>query len=147
MGGAQLIRDNTPAICRMLGKEIHCDDEMQDINIQVALSTVEEAAAAMSSEAMSGQVLPTAVLGAYPLVINEPHGVVFGMAPWNAPLILGLRAVCAPLAAGNTVVFQVLPSKCRSPPLSCPWARPLGPAGLYVDVQIGGWLLTAARAL
>ena len=27
-------------------------------------------------------------------------------APWHAPLILGLRAICVPLACGNTVVLK-----------------------------------------
>jgi len=32
--------------------------------------------------------------------------VVFGIAPWNAPIILGVRAVAMPLACGNTVVLK-----------------------------------------
>src|SRR5579859_195081 len=47
-------------------------------------------------------------LGGMALVIKEPYGVVVGMAPWNAALLLGLRAVCAPIACGNTAVY--LPS-------------------------------------
>jgi vanillin dehydrogenase len=39
------------------------------------------------------------------LVTKEPYGVVVGMAPWNAALFLGFRAVCAPIACGNTVVY------------------------------------------
>jgi len=39
------------------------------------------------------------------LVVKEPYGVVVGIAPWNAALILGFRAVCAPVACGNTVVY------------------------------------------
>jgi acyl-CoA reductase-like NAD-dependent aldehyde dehydrogenase len=31
---------------------------------------------------------------------------VLGMAPWNAPVILGVRAVALPLACGNTVVLK-----------------------------------------
>ena len=43
----------------------------------------------------------------YAMVFNEPMGVVLGIAPWNAPILLGLRALVAPLAAGNTVIFKV----------------------------------------
>jgi acyl-CoA reductase-like NAD-dependent aldehyde dehydrogenase len=32
--------------------------------------------------------------------------VVVGIAPWNAPIILGTRAVAMPLACGNTVVLK-----------------------------------------
>ncbi|KAH7035470.1 aldehyde dehydrogenase domain-containing protein [Microdochium trichocladiopsis] len=40
------------------------------------------------------------------LVLREPYGVIFAMAPWNAPYALGFRAVVGPVAAGNTVVFK-----------------------------------------
>ena len=36
----------------------------------------------------------------------QPAGVVVGIAPWNAPVILGTRAVATPLAYGNTVVLK-----------------------------------------
>jgi benzaldehyde dehydrogenase (NAD) len=32
--------------------------------------------------------------------------VVLGIAPWNAPVILGVRAIAVPLACGNTVVLK-----------------------------------------
>jgi acyl-CoA reductase-like NAD-dependent aldehyde dehydrogenase len=38
--------------------------------------------------------------------VRQPAGVVVGIAPWNAPVILGTRAVAAPLAYGNTVVLK-----------------------------------------
>jgi len=31
---------------------------------------------------------------------------VLGLAPWNAPVILGVRAIATPLACGNTVVLK-----------------------------------------
>lgn len=41
-----------------------------------------------------------------PIVRYEPLGVCVGIAAWNAPLMLGFRAVAYPLAAGNTVVMK-----------------------------------------
>jgi len=38
--------------------------------------------------------------------MRQPVGVVLGMAPWNAPVILGVRAIAAPLACGNTVILR-----------------------------------------
>jgi benzaldehyde dehydrogenase (NAD) len=38
--------------------------------------------------------------------MRVPAGVVLGIAPWNAPVILGVRAVAVPLACGNTVVLK-----------------------------------------
>ncbi|KAF3902964.1 Omega-crystallin [Dactylellina cionopaga] len=43
------------------------------------------------------------------IVSKVPYGVVAAIAPWNAPLILGLRAILAPIAAGNTVVMLAAP--------------------------------------
>ena len=36
--------------------------------------------------------------GANALILKEPYGVVLGIAPWNAPYVLGLRACLQPLA-------------------------------------------------
>ncbi|KAK5064360.1 hypothetical protein LTR84_000193 [Exophiala bonariae] len=40
------------------------------------------------------------------LLVKEPYGVVLAISPWNAPYVLGLRAVLTPLAMGNTVIFK-----------------------------------------
>lgn len=101
------IKQNEIILKALIKAEIHCDDMWADIQVHGGIGVLEECAAALSSEVANGQILPTMVDGAYPLVVNEPYGVVLGMAPWNAPLILGLRAIAAPLAAGNTVIFRV----------------------------------------
>jgi len=44
--------------------------------------------------------------GTYALVVKEPYGVVLGIAPWNAPYILGTRAILYALAAGNTAILK-----------------------------------------
>ncbi|KAK5703306.1 hypothetical protein LTS12_028338 [Elasticomyces elasticus] len=49
--------------------------------------------------------VPTAVQD-NAMVLKEPYGVVLGIAPWNAPYILGTRAVAIPLAAGNTTILK-----------------------------------------
>ena len=40
------------------------------------------------------------------MVLKEPYGVILSIAPWNAPYILGFRAVVYALAGGNTVVLK-----------------------------------------
>ncbi|KAJ4299923.1 hypothetical protein N0V90_005170 [Kalmusia sp. IMI 367209] len=40
------------------------------------------------------------------LVVKEPYGVVLGIAPWNAPYILGIRAILYALAAGNATILK-----------------------------------------
>ncbi|MBD8892189.1 aldehyde dehydrogenase [Roseibium litorale] len=38
--------------------------------------------------------------------VRVPAGVCLAIAPWNAPLALGIRAIAFPLAFGNTVIFK-----------------------------------------
>jgi benzaldehyde dehydrogenase (NAD) len=51
-------------------------------------------------------VIPSNVPGSIAMALRRPAGVVLGIAPWNAPVILGVRAVAVPLACGNTVVLK-----------------------------------------
>jgi len=53
-----------------------------------------------------GTVIPADMPGAFAMGLRQPVGVVAGLAPWNAPLILSLRSVVAPMAFGNTVVLK-----------------------------------------
>ena len=62
-------------------------------------------AAAMTTQ-IAGEVIPSDHHGTMAMAVRQPCGVVFGMAPWNAPVILGVRAIAMPLACGNTVVLK-----------------------------------------
>ncbi|KAF4628492.1 hypothetical protein G7Y89_g9664 [Cudoniella acicularis] len=44
--------------------------------------------------------------GAGVIIYKEPYGVVLGIAPWNAPYHLGIRAIIYALATGNTVILK-----------------------------------------
>lgn len=72
-------------------------------NVAFAASLLEEAAA-MTSQ-IGGEVIPSDH-GALAMAVRQPAGVCLGMAPWNAPVILGVRALALPLACGNTVVLK-----------------------------------------
>lgn len=37
---------------------------------------------------------------------KEPYGVILEIVPWNAPIILLLRAIFFPVATGNTVIIK-----------------------------------------
>jgi vanillin dehydrogenase len=52
------------------------------------------------------QEIPSHIPGKRANAVRQPVGVVVGIAPWNAPVVLGVRAVAAPLAYGNTVVLK-----------------------------------------
>ena len=73
-------------------------------NVGLAADMLREAAAAITQPA--GEVLTTSTPGALSLSLRQPAGVVASFAPWNAPVILGIRAVAVPLAVGNTVVLK-----------------------------------------
>ncbi|WP_144098413.1 aldehyde dehydrogenase [Croceicoccus sediminis] len=73
-------------------------------NLGLAASTVREAAA-MTTQ-IAGEVIPSDKPGCVAMALKEPVGVLLGIAPWNAPIILGVRAIAMPLACGNTVIFK-----------------------------------------
>ena len=52
------------------------------------------------------EAVTSAVPGLESLAVRRPVGVCVAIAPWNAPVILGTRAIAWPLAFGNTVVFK-----------------------------------------
>jgi acyl-CoA reductase-like NAD-dependent aldehyde dehydrogenase len=55
---------------------------------------------------VTGEIIPADLPGAFFMALRQPVGVVVGIAPWNAPLILSLRAVALPMAYGNTTVLK-----------------------------------------
>ena len=62
--------------------------------------------AASQVHRVSGQIIPADLPGAFNMVLRQPLGVVGAISPWNAPVVLSLRAVVFPLAYGNTVVLK-----------------------------------------
>ena len=73
-------------------------------NVHLAADMLAEAASITTQ--IDGQVIPSNVPGSLAMGVRQAAGVVLGIAPWNAPVILGVRAVALPLACGNTVVFK-----------------------------------------
>ncbi|MGC2110318.1 MAG: aldehyde dehydrogenase [Candidatus Korobacteraceae bacterium] len=74
------------------------------LNVRLGAGMLREAAALTTQ--IGGEVIPSDKPHSLAMSIRQPVGVVLAMAPWNAPIILGLRAVTTPLACGNTVVFK-----------------------------------------
>jgi benzaldehyde dehydrogenase (NAD) len=62
--------------------------------------------AASLTTQISGEIIPSDVPGNIAMGVRQPAGVVLGIAPWNAPVILAVRALATPLACGNTVVLK-----------------------------------------
>lgn len=75
-----------------------------DFNTHLAANMLREAAALTTQ--VGGEVIPSDVPGSLAMGLRRPAGVVLGIAPWNAPTILGVRAIAVALACGNTVVLK-----------------------------------------
>ena len=73
-------------------------------NVRLAANMLREAAS-MTTQ-INGEVIPSDVPGSFAMALRQPCGVVLGIAPWNAPVILATRAIAMPLACGNTVVLK-----------------------------------------
>jgi acyl-CoA reductase-like NAD-dependent aldehyde dehydrogenase len=73
-------------------------------NVAFGASILREAGSITSQ--ISGEVIPSDIPDSFAMAIRQPIGVCVGIAPWNAPIILGVRAMAMPLACGNTVVFK-----------------------------------------
>lgn len=73
-------------------------------NLGLAASMVREAAALTTQ--IAGEVIPSDKPGCVAMALREPVGVILGIAPWNAPIILGVRAIAVPLACGNAVILK-----------------------------------------
>ena len=73
-------------------------------NLGLAAGIIREAAA-MTTQ-IGGEVIPSDKPGCLAMALREPVGVILGIAPWNAPIILGVRSIAMPLACGNTVIMK-----------------------------------------
>ena len=73
-------------------------------NVAFAADIIREAASLTTQ--ITGDVIPSNRPGSTSMSLRVPVGVILAIAPWNAPIILGVRSVAMPLACGNTVVFK-----------------------------------------
>ena len=87
-----------------MADELRASEPWGRFNVMLGAGMVREAAALTTQ--ITGEVIPSDKPGLLSLALREPVGVVLGVAPWNAPVILGCRAIAAPLACGNTVILK-----------------------------------------
>jgi acyl-CoA reductase-like NAD-dependent aldehyde dehydrogenase len=73
-------------------------------NVHLAAGMLREAASITTQ--VGGETIPSDKPGNLSMAVRQPVGVVVGIAPWNAPIILGVRALAIPLACGNSVVLK-----------------------------------------
>jgi len=101
---AQALEDKSDAFADAMAAETGASGIWAGFNVHLAANILVEAAALTTQ--ISGEVIPSDLPGSLAMGIRQAAGVVLGIAPWNAPVILGVRAVAVPLACGNTVVLK-----------------------------------------
>jgi vanillin dehydrogenase len=101
---ASLLAERGEAIAATMTEETGGTFGWGMFNVDLASRMLREAAA--QCYGAIGEVIPSDVPGVLSLGVRQPAGVVLGIAPWNAPVILATRAVAAPLAYGNTVILK-----------------------------------------
>ena len=101
---AEILERKTDAFVAAMMAETGATLGWAMFNIGLAAGVVREAAAITTQ--IAGEVIPSDKPGCIALALKEPVGVILGIAPWNAPIVLGARAIAVPLACGNTVILK-----------------------------------------
>ncbi|MCM5678624.1 aldehyde dehydrogenase [Schlegelella sp. S2-27] len=101
---ADALEARTAEFIALMAAETGATAGWAGFNCMLAANMLREAAS-MTTQ-IAGEVIPSDVPGSLAMGHRQPVGVVVGMAPWNAPVILGTRALAMPLACGNTVVMK-----------------------------------------
>ena len=104
MKAATSLESKADSFVQAMMAEIGATEGWARFNLMLAASMVREAAALTTQ--ISGEVIPSDKPGCLSMALREPVGVILGIAPWNAPIILGVRAIAVPLACGNAVILK-----------------------------------------
>lgn len=73
-------------------------------NAKLAAGMLREAAGVTTQ--VKGEIIPSNKPGMFSMALRRPAGVILSIVPWNAPIILAVRAFCTALACGNTVLLK-----------------------------------------
>ncbi len=101
---ADILASHAPKFIELMAAETGATAGWAGFNVMLASGMLREAAA-MTTQ-ISGEVIPSDKPGCIAMAVRQPAGVVLSIAPWNAPVILGVRGLALPLACGNTVVLK-----------------------------------------
>ena len=101
---ADILQAKSDEFIRLMMEETGATGPWSGFNVMFAAKILREAASMTTM--IHGEVIPSDKPGCFSMGIRQAAGVCVGMAPWNAPVILGVRAVAMPLACGNTVVMK-----------------------------------------
>lgn len=94
----------TPDIVRTTTAETGATATWIGFNCMLGAGMLREAAS-MTTQ-ITGEVIPANKPGTLAMAQRKPLGACLGIAPWNAPVILGVRAIAMAIACGNTAVLK-----------------------------------------
>lgn len=95
MKAAHALEGKADAFAQAMAAETGASGIWAGFNVHLAADMLLEAAAITTQ--INGEVIPSNVPGSVAMAARQPAGVL-GIAPWNAPVILGVRAIATPLA-------------------------------------------------
>jgi acyl-CoA reductase-like NAD-dependent aldehyde dehydrogenase len=101
---ADIMDSKAGEFIRLMTAETGATAPWGGFNTMFAANILREAAA-MTTQ-ISGEIIPSDKPGTLAMGVRQAAGVCVGIAPWNAPVILGTRAIAMPLACGNTVILK-----------------------------------------
>ncbi len=104
MKASQALTAKKDDLIRLMQAETGATASWAGFNVMLAASMILEAASLTTQ--IKGEVIPSDKPGCHAMSVREAAGVCLGIAPWNAPIILGVRAIATALACGNTVVLK-----------------------------------------
>jgi acyl-CoA reductase-like NAD-dependent aldehyde dehydrogenase len=104
MKAADLLEGRADDFAAAMAEETGATAAWARFNLELGAATLREAASITTQ--ITGTLIPSDKPGMTAMALRRPVGVVLGIAPWNAPVVLGVRAVAMPLACGNTVVLK-----------------------------------------
>jgi len=101
---AQLLVARSDDFVRAMVAETGCAESWARFNCRLGAEMLIEAGA-MTTRIL-GETIPADRPGTLAMAVRQAAGVSLGIAPWNAPVVLGVRAVAMPLACGNTAILK-----------------------------------------
>lgn len=104
MRAADALEAHIPQITELGVAEIGATPDWIAFNAQFAANILREAAALATQ--VKGEVIASDLPDKAIMSVRKPCGVIFGVAPWNSPIILAVRALAVPLACGNSVILK-----------------------------------------
>ncbi|MCD1627292.1 aldehyde dehydrogenase family protein [Seohaeicola saemankumensis] len=101
---ADALDANRAQLVDLAAQEVGAAPAWTQFNIDIALRILRHAATLPAL--LADREVAASEAGCAAILRRQAVGVVLGIAPWNAPVTLAVRAIATPLACGNTVVLK-----------------------------------------